>query len=104
LFYGGRGGGETRCLRLNRGHRLRIFRNTVLGKIFGHKKEDLTGNWNKLLPEEVYSLHSKVNTTGAIDSISLMWAGHVARVGRREIHAGFWLGNVRERDRLESVA
>ena len=36
-----------------------------------------------------------------IKSRIIRWAGHVARMGRREAYTGFWLGNVRERDHLE---
>jgi hypothetical protein len=66
------GGGENRCLTLSREHRLRIFRNTVLKKIFGHTEEDVTGNWRKLLTEEVYNLRYKLNITLALESISLI--------------------------------
>ena len=91
------------CLTLSRGHRQRIFRNTVLKKVFGRKKEDVVGNWRKLLTEEVYNLPSKLNITRAIESINLIWTGRVTHMERREIYTGFWWGNVKEKDRLEDV-
>jgi hypothetical protein len=36
----------------------------------------------------------------AIKSISMRWAGHVARMGRGEAYTGFWWGNMWERDDL----
>jgi len=33
----------------------------------------------------------------------MRWAGHVAHMGRGEVHTGFWWGNLRERDRLEDL-
>jgi len=36
-------------------------------------------------------------------SSRMRWAGHVARIGRRELHTGFWWGNLRERDHWEDV-
>jgi hypothetical protein len=69
------GGGKTRCVTLSRGHRLRIFSNAAMKKIFGHMKEDISGNWRKLLAEEVYNSRTKLNITLAIESISLYERG-----------------------------
>jgi hypothetical protein len=61
-------------------HRLRVFENRVLRRIFGPKRE-VDGSWKKLHNEELHSLHSLPNTVRVIKSRKLRWAGHVARMG-----------------------
>jgi hypothetical protein len=61
-------------------HRLRVFENRVLRKIFGPKKEK-DGSWRKLHNDEVHSLYSSPKVVRAIKSRRLRWAGHVARIG-----------------------
>jgi len=41
-------------------HRLRVFENRMLRRIFGPKREDVTGGWRKLLNEELHNLHSSL--------------------------------------------
>jgi hypothetical protein len=61
-------------------HRLRVFDNRVLRRIFGPKKEE-DGSWIKLHNDELHSLYSSPNIVKVIKSRRMRWAGHVARVG-----------------------
>jgi hypothetical protein len=48
-------GYETWSLRLREEHRLRAFENRVLRRIFGHKRDEVTGEWRKLHNEELHN-------------------------------------------------
>jgi hypothetical protein len=61
-------------------HRPRVFKNTVLRKIFGPKREE-DGSWRKLHNDELHSLYSSPNIVGVIKSRVMRWAEHVARMG-----------------------
>jgi hypothetical protein len=61
-------------------HRLRVFENRVLRKIFGPKSE-VDGSWIKLHNDELHSLYSSPNIVRVIKLRRLRWAGHVARMG-----------------------
>ena len=80
---------------------LRVFENRVLRRIFGPKKDEVTGEWRRLHNKELYAVYSATNIIRVIRSRRLRWAGHVARMGRGEVQAGFWWGNLRERHNLE---
>jgi hypothetical protein len=60
---------------------LRVFENRVLRKIFGRKRDEVTGDWRKLHNEELHSLYSSPNIIRMIKSRRIRWAGHVARMG-----------------------
>jgi hypothetical protein len=62
-------------------HRLRVFENRVLRRIFGSKRHEVTGEWRKLHSEELRSLYSSPDITRQIKSRRMRWAGHVARMG-----------------------
>ena len=72
-------------------------------RMFGPKMDDVTGDWRRLRTEELYALYSSANIIRAIKSRRIGWAGYVARMGDREVHTGFWWGDVMERDHLEDV-
>jgi hypothetical protein len=59
-------GCETLSLTLREEHRLRVFENSVLRKIFGPKKEE-DGSWRKLHNDEFHSLHSSPNIVGVLN-------------------------------------
>jgi hypothetical protein len=73
-------GCETWALTLREEHRLRVFENRVLRRIFGPKREE-DGSWRKLHNNELHSLYSSPNIVRVIKSRRLKWAGHVARMG-----------------------
>jgi hypothetical protein len=64
-------------------HRLRVFENRVLRKIFGPKKDELTGEWNRLYTEVLHILFYLPHIIRLIESRRIRWAGHVARMGER---------------------
>ncbi|KAJ4448596.1 hypothetical protein ANN_10615, partial [Periplaneta americana] len=72
---------ETWTLTLREEHRLRVFENNVLRKIFGAKRDEVTGEWRKLHNTELYALYSSPDIIRNIKSRRLRWAGHVARMG-----------------------
>jgi hypothetical protein len=74
-------GCETWSLTLREWHRLRVFENRVLRRIFGPEKDEATGEWRKLHSEELHILYSSQNIIRQIKSRRMRWAGHVARVG-----------------------
>jgi hypothetical protein len=81
--------------------RLRVFRKRVLRRIFGPKRDDVTGEWGKLHNEELNNLYCSLNIVRVIKSRRIRWTGNVARMGRNNVPTGFWWGNLREREYLE---
>jgi hypothetical protein len=59
-------GCETWSLTLREEHRLRVFQNRVLRRIFGPKKDEVTGEWRKLHSEELHILYSSPNMIPSI--------------------------------------
>jgi hypothetical protein len=74
---------ETWPLTLREEHRLKVFENRVLRKIFGPKRDEVTGDWRKLHNEELHNLYSSPSIIRMIKSMRIRWAGHVARMGER---------------------
>jgi hypothetical protein len=74
-------GNETWSLTLRDEHRLRVFENRVLRKIFGPRRDDATGDWRKLHNEELHKLYSSPNIIRMINSRQMRWAGYVTRMG-----------------------
>jgi hypothetical protein len=74
-------GCETWSLTLKEEHKLRVFHNRVLGRIFGPKRDEVTGEWRKLHNEELHNLYSSPDISRQIKSRRMRWAGHVARMG-----------------------
>jgi hypothetical protein len=58
-----------------------VFENRVLRRIFGPKRDEVTGEWRRLHNEELTDLYSSPNITRVIKSRRMRWAGHVARMG-----------------------
>jgi len=62
----------------------------VLRRIFGPRRDELTGEWRKLHNEELNDLYSSPNIVRVIKSRRMRWAGHVALIGRRGGCIGSW--------------
>ncbi|KAJ4427606.1 hypothetical protein ANN_25254 [Periplaneta americana] len=74
-------GCETWTLTLKEEQRLSVFENKVLRKIFGAKRDEVTGEWRKLHNAELHALYPSPDIIRNIKSRRLRWAGHVARMG-----------------------
>jgi hypothetical protein len=83
-------GCETWSLTLREEHRLRMFENRVLRRIFGLKRDVVTGEWRKLHNEELRDLYSSPSVIRIIKSRRMRWSGHVARMGRKGARIGYW--------------
>jgi hypothetical protein len=68
-------------LTLREEHRLRVFENRALRRIFGPKREEVTGEWRKLQNEELHIVYSSPNIIRQIKSRRLRWVGHIAHMG-----------------------
>ena len=57
-----------------------MFESKVLRKVFGAKKDEITGEWRKLHNTELHALYSLPNIIRSLKSRRLRWAGHIARM------------------------
>jgi hypothetical protein len=63
------------------------FENRVLRKVFGPKRDEVTGEWRKLHNEELNDLYSLPNIVWVVKSRRMRWAWHVSRMGEdRGVH------------------
>jgi hypothetical protein len=60
-----------------------MFENRVMRRIFGPKRNEVTGGWRKLHNEELHNLCFSPNIIRIIKSRRMRWAGHVARMGEK---------------------
>jgi hypothetical protein len=74
-----------------------VFENRVLRRVFGPKRDEVTGEWRKLHNEELNDLYSLRIIVRVVKSRRMRWAGHVARMGGIEVCTGCWRGSLRER-------
>jgi hypothetical protein len=74
-------GCETWSLALREELRLKVFENRVLRRIFGSKRDEVTGEWRKLHNKELHDLYSSPSIIRIIMSRRMRWAGHVVRMG-----------------------
>jgi hypothetical protein len=58
-----------------------VFENRVLRRIFGPKRDEVTGEWRKLHNEELHNMYSPPDIIRQVKSRRMRWAGHVARMG-----------------------
>jgi hypothetical protein len=58
-----------------------VFENRVLRRLFGPKRDEMTGEWKKLHNEELHNLYSSPDIIRQVKSRRMRWAGHVARMG-----------------------
>jgi len=73
--------------------KLRVFESMVLRRMFGPRKDEVTGEWRRLHNEELNDLHSSPNIVRVIKSRRMRWAGHVARMGEERGYIGSCWGN-----------
>jgi hypothetical protein len=78
--------------------RLKVFENRMLRRLFGPKRDEVTGYWSKLHNEKLHDLYSLPNILRVIKSRRMRLVGHVVRMGIREACKVFWWGTLRERD------
>jgi hypothetical protein len=69
-------------LALREAHRLRVFEDRILTRIFGPKRTYVTGEWRKLHNEELHNLYSSPNINRLIKPRRMRWAGHVVCMGK----------------------
>jgi hypothetical protein len=78
-------GCETWSLTVREEHKLRVFENRMLRRIFGPKRDEVTGVWKKLHNEELHNLYSSPSIIRNIKSRRMRWVRHVAwRGGEKE--------------------
>ncbi|KAJ4436520.1 hypothetical protein ANN_16551 [Periplaneta americana] len=70
-----------RLVRRTKDPEIKVFENKVLRKVFGTKRDEVTGEWRKLHNAELHALYSSPDIIRNIKSRRLRWAGHVARMG-----------------------
>jgi hypothetical protein len=75
-------GCETWSLTLREEHRLRVFENRVLRRIFGPKRDEVIGGWRKLHNEDLHGLYSSPSIIRVIKAKRIRWVGLVARMGQ----------------------
>jgi hypothetical protein len=85
-------GCETWSLTLREEHILRVFENRVLRRIFGPKRDEVTGNSRKLHNEELHNMYSSPSIIRMIKSMRMRWAGHIARMGEKRNLYRFLMG------------
>jgi hypothetical protein len=85
-------GCETWSLTLREECRLRVFENRVLRRVFGPKRDEVTGEWRKLHNEELEDLYSLPNIVRMVKPRRMRWAGHMARMGERKGVYGVLVG------------
>jgi len=64
----------------------------LLRRVFGPRRDEVTGEWRRLHNEELYDLYSSPNIVRVIKSRRMRWAGHVARMGEEWGCIGSWWG------------
>jgi len=85
-------GRETWSLTLREERKLRVFENMVLRRIFGSRRDEVTGEWRRSHNEELNDLYFTSNIVRVIKFRRMRWAGHVARMGEERVVYRFLVG------------
>jgi hypothetical protein len=78
-------------------HRLRVFENRELRRIFGLQRDEVMGHWRKLHNEELHNLYSLINIIRIIKSRRTRWVGHVALMGEKRNTCRTLMGKLEEK-------
>jgi hypothetical protein len=82
-------------------HRLKVFENRVLRRIFGSKMNEVMGEWRKLHNGRLYNLYSSPDIIRQMKSRRMRWVGMWYAWERREKCSRFWWESPKERDCLQ---
>jgi hypothetical protein len=85
-------GCETWSHTLREKHRLRMFENSVLRKIFWPKRNNVRREWRRIRNEELHNLYYSGNIIRVTKSRRMRWVGNVARMGDRRCAYGGLVG------------
>jgi hypothetical protein len=88
---------ETWSVTLREEHKLRVFKNRVGRKTFGHVSEDVSGDWRKLHREELHDLYCSPDIIWVTRSRMMRWVGHVAHMEEKRNAYRVLVGNLKER-------
>jgi hypothetical protein len=69
-----------------------MFENRVVRRMFGPKRDEVTGGWRKLHTEELHGLYSSPSIVRVIKARRKRWAGHVARMGEVKVAYNILVG------------
>jgi hypothetical protein len=75
-----------------------VFENWVLRRIFGPKRDEVTGEWRKLHNEELHNLYSSPDIIRQVKPRRMRWARHVARMGEERKVYKVLVGKPEEED------
>jgi len=64
---------------------MKVFENMVLRRIFGHRSDEITGEWRRLHKEKLNDLYSSPNNVRVIKSRKMRWVAHVAHMGEERV-------------------
>jgi hypothetical protein len=78
-------GCKTWLVKLREERRLRVNKNSLLWRVFGPKREEVTGEWRKIHNKELNDLYSLPNIVRVVKSRRMRWARHVARMGEERV-------------------
>ena len=79
-------------LTLREERRLKLFENRVFRRIFGPKRDEVTGEWRKQHNKKLNDLYSTPRIIRVIKSRRIRWAGHIARMRERRVTYWFLVG------------
>jgi len=83
--------------------KLRVFENTVLRRLYGPRRDEVTREWRILHNEELNDLYSSPNSLRVIKWRRMRWAGHVARMGEETGVYRFLVGKPEGRNHWEDL-